>query len=513
MNGRGRRSTCLLTLLLCGVCSAARVGTAAEAWSIEQLVAAKNDWSKILETPLRVEGRLSSQLKGQIRFLKCDLSFHVSEEQGGSIGNARNVEVTGLMRKDRETGRLYFDVTQLKVRPSDLDEYRNREAALRNPAPAEWYELGKWACERAAFYDDKALLDLGRQGYHRGAMLELRSLPAGDVDGRFALADKAQAFPLSARQVAEWRHQAFRIWWNRAAQTRPLDRTELDRLLQRLGALWPEALKLPERRAPQLEQAYAQDPEATYVAASDADRKLLHRLLWSAVTTQLVIQQAEPDGRNGDAVAQELERRVPEQAALAETYRMRQLTYRQQQVATASRQEAVQLADALRQRQRPDEARATLQRWLNAKEQRLRPDDAPGRVALADDFLALLQDEPHAVALLTAAHKVEPESEDVLARFAKLGYDWKSGQWSKRRPDAPSAPGDPVSAPTGLTPGMTGAALRQLLGAPSAVSAVATAAGVEQFWSYGAANGTRLVVLLTRRPHEADFRVSRYYNR
>jgi len=507
---------CVTTL--CIAFAASQAAGAEAVWSIEKLNASQTNWSKLVDTPFRVEGRVSSQIKGQIRFQKCDLSFRLDPDQDRKLNGAKNLEVMGRLQRDG--GRFTFEVTDFKTLPTDREQFQSREAALRNPTPSELYELGGWAVQRGTFYDDKELVELGKGSEQRGLNLELRDLPQDDVEGRFRLAEKAVQLQLPRSFVDEIRHEASRDWLAKAMKSMPPDEAVLGALEGRVKSLFPDALTPLKAWPTDLTRDYSIDPQGTYRQADSNQRQVLNRLLGADVQWQRILRSAAEDGSNGAEIADRIDKQVPERHAVAEQFRERALRFRLKGIETAPRAAALDLAAAFRSRQQADLAQESLKKWLIAKERRQRPQEAPQFVELADDYLALLRDEAKAVALLTEAHRLEPQSADVLQRFATLGYEYDGVRWKKANqpntvpmPNSPVVPGN--DARQLLEIGMTAADLERILGSrPASTTVMRTAAGIDEVRVYGRiGEGSRIVVQLRRGSHEETAVVTRFYSR
>jgi hypothetical protein len=486
------------------------------AMSTQRLMALKAEWDRMVNSPLRVEGRVASSARTQLRLVKCDLVFHMAEELGRQLGAARYVELQGRLVRESDTGRLSFVVSRLTPLPSDADQLQTREAALKNPTPAEWYALRDWADERGKFYDDAALLSAARLYAARGLAQEARDLPKDDVDGRFALAAKARELNLPETVADELRHEAFRAWWTRAAFGASASADDLAALLKRVAADWPNSTAPLSAWPTELHEEYLQDPLGTYRQADATRRTILQRLFTAQVQLRQIAAAAAPDGKNGDQIAQQIERLVPERRSLAEQYRDQGLRYRQSQVASATKAQALALAEAFRQRQRNDLADETLRKWLLARTQAIGDSGgAPDYLALADDYWSLLKDEQAAVTMLEAARRREPESEDVDARYRELGYSWTGNRWTKQAaptptPDAPAAAEPP---PKALAVGLTSSEVRQIQGGPTRIATIVSSGGIDEFWTYGESNGSRLVIQFSRQSHQREPKVVRIYQR
>jgi hypothetical protein len=496
----------------------ASTASAAEpAMSTQRLMALKPDWDRMVETPLRIEGRIASSARSQLRLVKCELVFHMPEEVGRQLGAARYVELQGRLVRDGDNGRLSFVISRLTPLPSDADQLQTREAALKNPVAADWYALRDWAEERGKFYDDASLQSSARVYAARGLALDAQSLPKEDVDGRFALAAKARDFQLPTSVADELRHEAFRAWWGRAALGATASADDLAALLKRVSAEWPGSTSPLSAWPTDVQEQYQVDPLGTYRQADESRRTILQRLFTAQVQLRQIAGAADPDGKNGEEIASQIERLVPERRSLADQYRDQGLRYRQLQVASASKSEAMQLAEAFRKRQRDDLAHETLRKWVTARTQQVGDrGGAPEYLALSDDYWSLLKDEQAAVAMLEAARRLEPESEDVEVRYRELGYSWTGNRWTKQAAptpavDAPEAPAAP--SPKTLAAGLTASEVRQIQGGPTRIATLVSSGGVDEFWTYGEATGSRLVIQFTRLPHQRESKVVRFYQR
>ncbi len=492
---------------------AAAAVAAEPVWSIARLNASKGDWSRLSDTTLRVEGRLASHLRGQLRFQQCNLSFHLTPELERKMVQAKNLEVTGTVK--REGNAWVFQVADVRTLPTDLEQFRSREAALKNPQPEDWYQLADWARERGEFYKDEELTSAAQVCVTRGIGTELTRLKVDDYEGRFVVADKARELAVPPKLVDEIRHEAYRAWWIPAGSTAKPNPELLAALEKRLRSDWPDAV-IPGSPFPtELSREYADRPAETYRRTELTQRQILRRIFGADVQLRQLQLQASADGRNGREIAELIERQIPERKAAAELYRNAELMYRLSQVATSPKADVLELARELRERQRPREAGEALRRWLVAKEQRLRPQTAPEFVELSDDYLTLLQDEVRGVTLLVEAHRREPQSTEVLGRFERLGYSFDGVSWKKipAQPMTTPAP-QSLGAPAQLVTGMLMLDLTKLLGEPTSRTRIATAAGNDEFWVYGrAGEGSRLVIELRRGQPADPYKVAKFYSR
>lgn len=485
--------------------------------STQRLMSLKGEWDRLVNSPLRVEGRVATSTRTQLRLVKCDLVFHMTEDVGRQLGAARNVELQGRLVRESETGRLSFVVNRLAVLPTDADQLQTREAALKNPGASDWYELSRWADERAEFYDDESLRAAALLCATRGLALEVRDLAKDDVEGRFRLAAQARELRLPDTVADELRHEAFRVWWSRAVLGATASPDDLAALFRRVSADWPNALTPLTGWPTDLQEDYLQDPLGTYRRADDAQRTILQRLFTAQVQLKQLTAAVAADGKNAEEIAVQIERLVPERRSLAEQFRDQGLRYRQLQVASASKAEAMQLAESFRQRKRDDLAVETLRKWMSARAQQIgESGGAPEYLALADDYWTLLKDEKSTVAMLETARRREPESEDVQDRYRELGYEWTGNRWA--RPAAPNSNAENSTAPAApsaktLGVGLTADEVRQIQGGPTRVATLISVGGVDEFWTYGEGGGSRLVIQFARRASQRESRVVKIYQR
>lgn len=485
----------------------------AQVWSVKHLQASKADWDKFVDTPMAVEGRVASVLKNQLRLHKCDLAFTTTEELARLATNTRNVELSGRMRK--ENGKLTFEVANLKSIPADIDQFHTRELAIKGNRADDWYALAEWARERGDFYDDAALKEATRLCLTRGIANEVRAVPKDDFSARLKLADKAAGFKLPASVSQDMRHETFRDWWQTATVNNPDVVKALMELETQLRTVWPDAFRPLADWPDELAAEYVKDPLVTFHDADPLEQRQLQRVFAVQVLIRRITREAADDGRNGTEIAEKLAAAVPDQRKLAEAYRDKALTYRLSQIATATRPEALALSEEFRQKNRGAQAVDTLRKWLAAKEaQRTSQADAPSLIALADDYRQWLKDDVRAVALLKAAHRLEPQSEDVASRMQELGYELRGVGWEPIKPAVPAHKAVPMpgsEAPIAI--GMTAAELQERIGQPQSRTIIATLGSVDEWWTFGSGEGSRLMIQLQRRRNDPQSRVVRFENR
>ncbi len=496
-----RRLAGLLSLIVALLSFAPLSFAADSVWSVEYLNSRKAEWEQLTGPTLRVEGRIATHGKGQLRLIKCELAFHATEAQLRQLNGRRVVELVGSLKK--QDGKLAFEVAQILVLPTDVEQFESRTVKLRNPRPADWYELGDWAAGRGRFYDDAEITKKALSAYANGVKLEWRALPANDGEARIQLARKVQQYKLPDDQRMEILHEGYRLLWQTALKPEPAkqpDPATWTQLAARLADDLPGSTESLPQFPAELKQRYEREALTLYRESPAATRRQLHRLFYASVILKSIELEAAADGRDGNVIADRIEQAVPEAKALAETYREKKLTWRLARAATATRQEIEQLASDYRSRQQPVPARQALQTWLQAREGRMRDDGSLGLMQLADDHLALLKDETKAAALLKEAHKLDPSLDEVNRRLESLGYKLDRGAWTRDVAAKPAggAPKPEAPATTSIAVGMTASALRAFQGRPESIGRAMTRNGLTEVWSYGTPGTSRLIVHLER---------------
>ncbi len=474
--------------------------------SIESFVELKGVWSTFASTGtvFTLEGRVSSTSKATLRFAKCDLIFHArkGEQLPRLLGRSRNVEVVG--RLVRRGGRLRFVVSRLKQLPSDIDHLRSETTALRERTPEAYYELGRWAWQRAAFYEDQELANKAIETFVRGIRLERRELEHDDAQGLLDLAARLSEYhqPDTLRQ--EYVHEAFHILWSASQKDGEPTPAKLAERIQETLEGADTALTDP---ASELRREYLDDPLGVYEQAVDATtRHKLHRIFYSEVRLAMIEQSADPDGRDGYETAAKIGQWLPERSDLVESWRQKELTYRLANVEQAARRDVVELAELFRAREQPDRALDALTRWLANREQRLRRDGPGGLLQLADEYLALLQDQKRASELLMEAYELSPIKDEIAEKLNKLGFVHTEGRWINKADvrERPPSELDTAVREGRIELGMNGRQVRQAIGVPSSVTRIASRKQMYEIWVYGERESSRLGVHFLRREHETE---------
>lgn len=465
-------------------------------WSVEYFNSRKSEWDQFTGATIRIEGRVSLSGGGQMRLSKCEVPIRGADSLIRSVQGKKSVEITGRLKK--EAGKYVLEAEQIQQVPTDLEQYESRTAKLRNPKAPDWYVIGDWAAERSRFYDDTELEKKALSAYEHAISAERRALESDDANGRFELAKKVFQYKLPDRLRMELIHEGDRLLWNAQAKAKPADKDALNQLCKKIADDLPGSSQPLTAFPEQLTGRYEREPLAIYHDSSDDVRRQLHRLFYAAVQLKIILDDAISDGRNGDIIAMRLSESVPEATQLAEQYRTLKLKWRLEKAVTATRPEIEQLAADFRERQQPDQAKLAITRWLQARESRLREDGPLGMMQLADEHLALLQDEQKAAAILVEANKIDPAFADVKEKLKSMGYENLGGTWVKSRPQTTPAPiAEVPTISSGVAIGMTATAARNAMGIrPGAITRVLTKSGAAEIWSFGTRGTSRVIIRL-----------------
>ena len=502
-----RRGIVVFLLLIIGVTSSrSRADKPVPSMSIQEFNERESQWSGLIGSRLRIEGRYALIGKNLLRFKNCDLSFRASRDFPKLVRDSRTVEVVG--RLTIEDGKLAFAVEDLFELPTDMEVFRKRQARIDTSMPEDWYQLAKWAANRGRFYEDEKLIQAAKSANITGLGLEKNTARDRGPDAIFALADKAAHLQLSKRVQDELNHEGcYRLWEEASRADESVDRS------QKVAAIVFEKLpgaKIPLRELqPELRRQYLANPADRYAEAADDVRKTLDRILYSEIILSGILKDAKDDGSDGQEIASRIEKSLPEFVELAETYRERAFSYRLAHVASASLSDMTELASALKARNEPERARSLVKRWLDAREDVLRRDGADGLRQLAVEYETLLSDKKKAAQLLIEAYDASGGAAEVDKELRRLGYIQTEGRWLTREEFDVSPQGEIRQAMREgrVVDGMTAQQVRQTLGVPGFVARMIADGQVAEVWIYGERNATQLAIHFVRPLSRSEFTV------
>ena len=468
--------------------------------SIELFNQLKSKWPEFVDsrTLLKLEGRCSAISKNTLRFQHCDLSFRSSMRKRFPklIGAGNTIDVLGHLTDD--DGKLVFIVDRFHQRPSDLATFRSKARLLSKDDVQQWSALAQWAKGRATFYNDKKLHEQAETASLQEILIERQQLLSGKPAGLFALAQKVAHLKLSEALRFELIHEAYQLLW-KAVQKE--EQPKLQKLANRVADDLPGCatpLRLPQ---PKLRKKYQDDSLSVYRVADEAGRRKLHRIFYSEIVLRMILKQTEPDGSNGFEIAGKIEKQLPEQHALAESLRDRELAFKLSRVTLLTRQDMLTLSEQFRLRKQPQKEQQMRKTWVAAKTKQLRLDGPTGLIDAAEMHQELLKDLQSAMSLLLEARKQNPESKEIAEqidrRLNQLGYSFKNGELLSNA-EAEALRRDSIQQAGRTSVGMTAEQIRKALGSPTSITRIATSGRMNEVWSYGDRETTRLIIHFQR---------------
>lgn len=480
-----------------------------ETLSVHELNEKVEQWrlGKKIPPPVRyqIEGRASPTGRHRLQFRNCKLQFESAADLNDPTRRNANMEVTGMVVRNEQTGAYLFQVESARELPTDLETFFEKRRELRK-APAEhWYELGEWAKQRGEFYKDHELLDRSEEAFAHAIDLERQSLSRDDSQGLLALSEKSHRLHLPEKLSQELRHEGLLVHWRKL---RPQKGHDLNNLLKLLANLPGAADSLKDADAG-LRSAYFDSPRETYLAAGPETRRKLHRLLYTDVLVRTITSDVAADASNGFSIAEKLDQLVPEQHVLAESYRDKALAARAKEIETLPKSELLAIAQQYRDREQTEAAEHLIESWLVLRQRRLEADDTEGLLALSDEFRNLLKRNDRADRLLIEAWKRNPKAVDLAERLQKAGYrlsgeTWVTSAEFDARPESHLAQSIRAGR---IETGMTASNVRQSLGEPQRLARAATSGVVTEVWTYDSAGSTRLTVRLKRNRRQSELTV------
>lgn len=497
--------TSIVLVGLAGLCPVP-AGAAVRTYSIEQFNKSRPEPG----VEVKVEGRVASIAANLLRFRNCDLAFRAESDFSDIPRGTPNLEVTGQINRESDdlggAGRDVFRVVRSRVVPTDQDTFQAKRRLIRGENPADWYTLAAWAEERGQFYKDRDLLAQAQESRAHAISIEQRQATRDGPAALLALASKAEQLKLPDAFRQALVHESYHQAW-RNSQTEPV--AKLAPLLAGMDRDLPGSTQPLAQVENDLRNRYRLKPLETYESADAATRRKLHRLMYADVLLRTIVSGLEAEGKNGGAIADAIDRQVPEEHALAETFRDKSLTARASAAEKLSRRDMLALADEYVTRQQAREAERIKQKWLAARRSRLQPDDTEGLLQLADEYRGLLKDKATADRLLFEAYVRNPGAMAIVEQLERQGYHLKNGIWLSQQ-EFKARPPDKLEQALRegrVETGMTAAQVRQGLGEPSTLSRSVSANQVLEVWTYALVDSTQIAIHLGKRRGLSDLKV------
>jgi hypothetical protein len=499
---------------------------AADAQSLESFLELKPKWPELVGLSFRIEGQYAILGRDSLRMKHCELPFRSAQPLRIS-SSSRVIEVSGRLAREAVNGKLYFEIDTVRELPSDLQTMSERERILFRGNSKQWYELAAWASARAKFYDDKELLERALLATRKALNLERQELSEVTPQALRTLSKRVRELGLDDSLRLDWLHESYVLEWEslqktlaKAEPTGTVTDVEQDPLFQFLGRLdkdLPGAGHPIEPPLPMLANEYRQSPIQAYRQATDSTRRTLERLLHIEVAFAALSRLVRPDRRNGSEIADRFDELIPERHDHAERLRDAELEFLARNAATLTRHEISDLVRRCGERKLDTLAKEALKRWFIKREESLRKGGVTGLMQLAQERIALLQDQPGAGALLMEALQLAPGNADVIEQLKNLGYREVDGQWVSPNLHPPGADASkPPVAETELERnirlgipmvGMTSVQLLKCLGTPQSLTRIASSGRVTETWIYRDGATVKYSATILRQPNRGTAEV------
>ena len=487
--------------LFCGTFAAA-AARAADAISIEKLVADKTQWPSYAASgqPMRIEGRYLIFSSNLVRFIKCeDLNFvwHDADQSFPvdlTALRSRTIEVYGrfALRSDKP----YFSVERVRELPSDAEAVRIRKLALADAPAADWYRAGQWALGRGAFYGDFELGQEARAFFAEGVKRELKTLPDNGVEAKIALSEKFRTYRLPEADRLAFLNEAFARRWLSIKDAHPGARV-LEQFTSELCDHLRGCTAPLDQPATAVADRYWRNPADAYREVPPSIRLRMNRILYSTARLAYLKAWAREKNLDGLQLADRIDREVPEFHAEAEESRKVALAERLAAAATLSRRDVLKLADLFTQRGEPQKALQAKKAWVTASDERLRAEGRPDDlIQAAHEHQSMLDDSQGAARLLIEAYDKAPELKDTSEQLNRLGWTRADGKWMTQA-QAAALPPDPEkqAADSGRLVGMSRDQVRKAMSSrPDSVTRVISAGRLNEVWIYNETAGSRIAI-------------------
>ncbi len=471
-------------------------GAFAASLSVKEWIAQKGDWKEFTksEKVIKIEGRVSTISKDQLRLQKCRLTFR--SESGRPFKRPQrkyfNVHVTGYLKIHK--GSLEFMVTRMFTAPTDIGEFEIRSKKITKADPNQWNQLADWAENRADFYTDDQLEQQALGARLKGIMIQRSLLKVGDFEGLEQLAVKLIELKLDVRLQKEYQHSAYRYRWD---VTKKKDEKVQKEFLEKLKENFPGCETPLDKPDEKLQSRYLASPHETYHASDDITRIKLHRLFYREVQFPILTKNADENPREGYLIAEKIDQLIPEEKAFAEQLREKELTYRIKHISTANRKQLSSLKQKLIDRKQLQQAELIENSWLAAREGELRKEGPTGLVRAARLYLEIKKDKQTGTQLLLEAFKKNNKTQGVAEELTKLGYHYHQKKWLTAA-EYKNRKIDPIQQAMQNGNIIVGMTREQVLKTLTPVSKfrMVSANGVTEIWVFGEPHETRITAHL-----------------
>lgn len=388
----------------------------------------------------------------------------------------KSVQMTGRVRL--EDGEVFVDVDSVSLLRSDIERFGQKALPLGDTNDRGWFDLYRWAENRARKYDQPELRTAAMEAYRNG--VDARRKKGRDrldvlIDLRKLLVDDKK---LPEYDMVDLEHEIARLEYRELSK---LDAQAVRAFANELANRLPSEVDKPERLSEEQIKAYNSKAIDTFGAADGEGRKKLARY-WRGQMLN------EADRRAGDKVdayeAGVLARKqFPEYPEFWQTL-LRSWTNRAEaNMESLTKLQAEKVAETLKvDLVDPKRSREFLQRWLDRRETAIA--SQPRKSTLEYYELALIHVEwfptdgkEDAKRLLTKVLDLDSKYGQAKAKLKQMGYsEVRPGTWEQVRGLAqPEAMPERAKTKSALiSTGMDAERVLESLGEPTSRSRLVT---------------------------------------
>lgn len=473
--------------------------------TIQDLLANKEQWPTyaVDGRKFQFEGRFEGRSANTIKISKFDISCKLPSNGTfpDGIRSGQRIELIGRFLSENE--KLFFVVSRILIKDTDLDRLRSRTGDVSADQPAKLLDLAAEYQIDAEFYDDAAL-KAEIAAVRTESLSRLRTMARGDVPKLRELLRQSKLLGVKPELI-----QTLQFELIFAAAKEP--NADVDALVAETKSScdgWDRLIPpIPER----LKLEFAKDPVAAFLVAQEADRRGLHRLLYKSLRLRQIQKMVRTDGSNGLEISRLVRTEFGDGDPLAADFEERAVQYQLTQLDSLSRADLKELTELLTTLNRAPQVPDAVRNWLRAQERKFGTSNLAGLIRTADEYLFvadLMQSADYqrqGVELLkqawTSAGESSPTDADQIAdRLKRLGWERLDNKWMTNA-QMNLLPKDDVQLAIRegrVVRGMSASQVVQTLGQPTKISRIASRKSVCEMWSYEAEGSAGMVIRFRR---------------
>lgn len=473
--------------------------------TLPDLLAAKDQWPAYAADgrKFQFEGRFEGRSASTIRIIKFDVTCNLPSNGTfpDGIRSGQRIEVIGRFLS--ENGKLFFIVSRILIKDTDVDRLRSRAKDTPADQPAKLLDLAAEYQADAEFYEDSAL-QAEITSVRTQSISQMRKTAQGDVSRLRELLKRSESLQIKPELIQALRFELIYA----ASKEANADVEALVAETKRSCEGWDQLVPpVPER----LRLAFPKDAVATFHAAQENDRRALHRLLYQSLRLRQIQTMIMPDGSNGLEISKLIRTEFGDDDPMAAEFEERSVQYHLKQLTTLSRSDLKSLVELLTRLKRVQQIPIAVHDWVQAQEQKFGKSNLAGLLRTADEYLFaadLLRSpeyERQGIELLkqawTNARESSPTDADQIAdRLKRLGWERLDSKWmtNDQMMSLPKADIQLAIREGRVVTGMGVEQVVQTLGQPTKISRIASRKSVCELWTYEAQDAAGMVIRFRR---------------